>query len=121
MCFVMYFFSEIRGAMQRKRASSAGDVQQFEMRDNPMYTADAGPDGAQGEGLSEKVQTTGDLLVSGESPLYSHHQASSARGTSVHDQQHAGVVAHAETKQFYHNTEFKRGQDDQHVDKSEHL
>ena len=87
-----------------------------------MDVASSGPGlGAKGEGLSEKVQATGDLLVSGENPLYSHRQASSARGTNVYDQQHAGVVAHAETKQFYHSTEFKRGRDDQNMDESEHL
>ena len=121
MCFVAYFFREIRGAVQRKRAASAGDVQQSELSDNPMHSAESGPVGAQGEGLGEKVQATGDLLVTGENPLYSHRQASSARCTNVHDQQHSGVVAHAGTKQLYHSTEFKHGQHDQSMDESEQL
>ena len=52
MCFVAHFFREIRGAVQRKRAALPA-MQQSELSDNPMHSADSGPVGAQGEGLGE--------------------------------------------------------------------
>ena len=105
MCFVAFFFREVRGAVQRKRAASgAGGVQQAETRACSKHGV------AAGAGATAGVGGEGEATMNVENPLYSHQPGRVASGAKD------GVVAHADMSRFHQSADLGHVQNDQRAD-----